>query len=108
MSPSEAKRIVLISTVGAGMLTTVAAFRKGRGPSLRAATGALIAGTILAAGAELQPDLAAGFALLLVVSAGFAVGGDAFEGIQAATQATSTDQPLVGYGNAVGGAIQTN
>jgi hypothetical protein len=81
MNSSEAKRLVLIGTVGTSVLTVATTFRRGKTPSYRIAVGALVVGTILAAGAEVQPKLAASFAMLMLTTAAFVVGGDAWDAI---------------------------
>ena len=95
MTPTEAKRLVVVGTVTAGTLSTVAAFRRGTGPSTRLAVGVFAAGTMLAVTAELAPSLAGGFAVLMLTTAVFVVGGDAWAGISDATSSRKIASPPV-------------
>jgi hypothetical protein len=88
MTPAQAKRYVLVGTIGAGGLSAIAAFRRGGIPSTRIAIGTVAAGVLLSIAAEVVPDLAGAFALLLLVTAAFVLGGDAWTGISAATAPT--------------------
>lgn len=116
-STSQAKRIVIVGCVGAGVLASVAVIRTGGpivtlpdpqggtapvgpsgaiGPSgprptgtamtlVRVFGGTLIVTVLLTGIAEFQPGLAAGFAALMLATAAFYLGGDAWEGISAIT-----------------------
>lgn len=89
MTPAEAKRLVVMGTVGAGTLTAVATLRKGGQVTPRLAVGVFVAGTMLAVGAEVAPGIAGGFAVLMLTTAAFVLGGDAWAGISEATSSTS-------------------
>lgn len=86
MTGPEAKRLVVVSTVGTAVLTTVAVYRRQRNaPPLRVAAGAVVVGVILATLAEPAPQVAAGLAVLMLTTAAFVLGGDAWAGISAIT-----------------------
>lgn len=88
MTPGEAKRLVVVGTVGAGTLAAIASIRRGGGVKPRLAVGVFATGTMLAVGAEVAPSVAGGIAVLMLVTSAFVLGGDAWAGI---TQATTTD-----------------
>jgi hypothetical protein len=90
MTPPEAKRLVVVGTMGAGVLSVVAAYRKSGGASPRIAVGVFATGTMLAIGAELAPGIAGSMAILMLVTAAFVIGGDAWAGITEATKASSS------------------
>jgi hypothetical protein len=85
MNTPDAKRLVVVSAVGTGVLTSIAMYRQGKVPTPRIAVGVLAAGVILATAAEVAPEIAAGFAVLMLTTAVFVVGGDAWAGVSAAT-----------------------
>lgn len=86
MTSAEAKRLIIVGTVGAGVLSAVALYRRGETPSPRIAVGVIGAGVILAALAEVTPGMAGAFGLIMLMTAMFVVGGDAWAGVtQAAT-----------------------
>lgn len=91
MNPPQAKRYVLVGVGGAAALAVVDAYRRGETPTPRIGVGAVAAGVVLSVLAEVVPDLAGGFALLMLTAAAFAVGGGAWKGITAATRPTPTD-----------------
>lgn len=85
-SPAQAKKIIIVAGVGAGVLSTIAAYRRTtNAPPIRVAAGALAATAILSAVAEFAPQLAAGFAALLLATASFVVGGDAWAAVSQIT-----------------------
>ena len=101
VTPADAKRFVVVGTVGAGTLSAIASFRRGAGVSPRLAVGVFAAGTILAVGAEVAPAIAGGMAVLMLVTAAFVLGGDAWAGITAATSTTTNS------GDRLGGSVAT-
>lgn len=111
MTPADAKRLVVVGVVGTGTLSAVAAFRRGDRPSVRLAVGVFAAGTILAVGAELAPDLAAGMAVLALTTSAFVLGADAWAGVAQATKTTGryTGPPngAIGAGVVAGGTLGT-
>jgi hypothetical protein len=91
MSQVSAKRLVVVGTIGAGVLTLVAAYRNPnpKRQPFRVVLGVFIAGVLLAVLAEVAPSLAAGFSMLMLATAAFVVGGDAWAGITAITAPTN-------------------
>lgn len=81
MTPTEAKRLVVVGTVGTGALSAIASYRREGSISPRIAIGVFAAGTILAVGAELVPAVAGGLAVLMLTTSAFVVGTDAWGGI---------------------------
>lgn len=90
MNAPEAKRLVLVGTMGAGVLSTVAAYRNRGGAGVRIAVGVFAAGTMLAVTAEVAPNIAAAFAMLMLITSAFVLGGDAWAGIAEAAQTAPT------------------
>jgi hypothetical protein len=90
LSVPQSKRYIVVATVGTGVLSTIAVYRRGDTPSPRLAAGVLASGVMLAVLAEVAPSLAGGFALLMLTTAVFVVGGDAWQGISNATSRTSS------------------
>jgi hypothetical protein len=86
MTGPEAKRFVLIGVTGAGALTAVDQLRKGNVPSVRIGVGVLATGVILMAAAEVAPSIAGGFAMLMLVTSAFVLGGGAWSGISTLTK----------------------
>jgi uncharacterized membrane protein YphA (DoxX/SURF4 family) len=86
----DAKRIVVVSTGATALLSVAAAYKRGDSPSPRIAVGAITVGTMLAVAAEFAPRLAAAFAALMLTSAVFVLGGDAWQGL---TSANKLDRP---------------
>jgi hypothetical protein len=95
-SSAQGKKLVLLGTIGTGALALVAAYRKpgdARRNPFRIALGVFIAGTLLAALAEVNPKLASAFAMLMLTTAAFVVGGDAWAGISAITSVKGDPTP---------------
>lgn len=86
MTRDQAKRYVIVSTVGVGTLGAVKAFRTGSGPTARQAFGVVASGAMLAILAELAPGIAGGLAILALTTAALVLGGDAWQGITTATK----------------------
>lgn len=86
MNAPDAKRLVVVSTVATGTLTVIALYRRGTTPTARVGVGVIGAGVILATIAEVAPNLAAAFAVLMLATSAFVAGGDAWEGLQTATK----------------------
>lgn len=82
----EAKRTVLLGTIGTGVLSAVAIVSKtSELPGPRIAVGVFVSGVMLSALAEVAPALAAGFGALMLVTAMFVLGGPAWAGISKIT-----------------------
>jgi hypothetical protein len=88
VNTANAKQLVVVSTLGTGLLTVIALYHKGKTPTPRVGVGVIASGVILATVAEVAPEIAAGFAVLMLTTAVFVVGGDAWAGLAAATAAT--------------------
>lgn len=85
-----------MGTIGTGALALVAAYRRpgdARRNPFRIAVGVFVAGTLLAALAEVNPKLASAFAMLMLTTAAFVVGGDAWQGISAITRVEGEPAP---------------
>lgn len=78
MNAAQAKRLTIASLTAAGVLAAVSDIaEEDRIPRLRILLGATGAGVILTLMADfLSPDLAAGFAILILVAAIFVTGDD--------------------------------
>lgn len=85
MTSDRAKELVVVSMVGTGVLTSISAYHRHSSPSPRIFVGVIAYGAILATVAEAAPDLAGAFAALVLVSAAFVVGPDAWQAITSAT-----------------------
>lgn len=88
MNTANAKQLVVVATMATGLLTVIALYHQGKTPSPRVGVGVVASGVILATVAEVAPEIAAGFAVLMLTTAAFVVGGDAWAGVSAATAAT--------------------
>jgi len=82
----QAKRYVVGSLLVAGVLTTTRDLAAGRPPQLRTVIGLAVAGVVLGVAADVQPGIAGGFALLLLISSIFVTGADALAAIREATK----------------------
>lgn len=91
MNPADAKKLVVVASAGTAVLSAIKAARAGSVPARRMVLGALVVAIVLSAGAEYQPDVAAGLATLMLITAVFVLGGDAAAGISAITQPTPTN-----------------
>lgn len=69
MNSTDAKRIVIVGTVGTAVVTSLGSMVGGQLPSARVPVGAFIAGVTLAMIAEAAPGPAAGFAIIMLVTA---------------------------------------
>lgn len=77
MSVPQAKRLVVIAFVVGGGLAAVGDFRQSRQlPRLRILIAAFVAAAILSAAADVAPDLAGSFAVLVLLSAFLIAGPD--------------------------------
>lgn len=82
LANSQAKRVVLVSVAGVGVLSTVAYVKRNDSlPPPRLIAGVFVSGVILAGIAEFQPSIAKGLAAVMLVTAAFAIGGDAWQGV---------------------------
>jgi hypothetical protein len=86
MNGPQAKRVVILSVATAGAMTTVRDLANGDPPHIRTILGVVVGGVLLAGLAEVQPSIAGGLALLLLTSAVFVVGGDAWAAISKAVK----------------------
>lgn len=78
----QAKRIILVSVAGTGVLTAVAfVHRESELPPTRVVAGVFITGVLLTTVAEFQPKIAAGLAALMLTTAAFALGKDSWAGV---------------------------
>jgi hypothetical protein len=77
-TPAQAKRLVLGGLGVAGIMAAAGDLASGEAPKLRIFIGACVAAAVLAMVAELQPELAAGLALLILLSATIAAGPTTF------------------------------
>jgi hypothetical protein len=84
-TPAQAKRLVIGGLGVAGIVAAVGDLSSGQAPQLRIFIGACIAGAVLAMVAEVQPELAAGLALLVLLSAAIAGGPATIEKVAGAT-----------------------
>jgi len=84
----DAKRLVLVGVTGAGALAAVESLRHGDVPSVRIGVGVLASGVLLLGIAEVAPAIAGGFAMLLLVTSAFVLGGGAWTGISRITNQT--------------------
>lgn len=81
MSPAQARRYVVVGVLGVGVVTTMNAFSEGHPPTIRTGIGLAALAVMLGIGAELAPELAAGFAVLALVTSLFVQGGPTFAAI---------------------------
>lgn len=81
MDTTQAKRYVILGAAGATAVASLNSISKGEWPSARIPLGGFVAGAMLAAMAEVWPNGAAGFALVLLTTAVFVVGGDAWSNL---------------------------
>jgi len=85
MTPADGKRLVLVGTVGTGVIAGVASLKKGTAPSAKIAVGVMVIGVTLAALAEVAPKPAGAIAMTALVSSAFVLGGDAWSGLAGIT-----------------------
>lgn len=76
MTDAKAKRVVLGALVAVGLLATARDLTGGRVPKVRIIIGAAVVAAMLTATAEVAPELAASFALLVLVTASLTAGAD--------------------------------
>lgn len=69
MTESHAKTLILASVGTSAVLASLDSISRGQRPDLRIFVGAGVTGFLLLVGAEVSPQLAGGFALLLLVGA---------------------------------------
>lgn len=94
MTPDVAKRYVIGGLVLSGVVAAAADLEGGEAPHLRILIGAVIAGTVLAVVAEGAPQVAASFALLILLSTVLAGGKPVATKVARLT--TSHDDPKPG------------
>lgn len=96
MTEDQARNLVLVGTFGAAGVTALGQVTRTKAlPSSRLLVGAAAAALILSLVLEVSPDLAAGLAALMLVTALFVLGGPAWSGIAAIT---SPPQPTATTG----------
>lgn len=101
LADSRAKRIVLVSVLGTGILTGIASVQRGNGlPPAKVVGGVVVSGVLLATLAEFQPRLAAGLAGLMLITAAVGMGDDAWKGVN---QAVTRKAPKPSTTSAGGG-----
>lgn len=103
----QSKRYIVVATVGTGVLSAIAVYRRGETPSPRLAAGVLASGVMLSVLAEVAPAIAGGIALLMLTTAVFVVGGDAWEGISNATRKPGSKGPEFKDPGAIGSTYDT-
>lgn len=103
MTSAQAKRLILVAVVAGGGLAVVRAYSKGESPSARIGLGATMAGVMLSVLAEVKPKIAGGLAMVMLSTAVFYVGGDAWKGISAAVAMNRA----ASVGSSTGGASMT-
>ena len=84
MTPRRAKRIILLAIIVAGTIAFVRQAAEGEIPSVRIAVGGFVALIMLTLIAEAAPEVAAGFAMLTLVSSIFVTGEPALSAITSA------------------------
>ena len=86
MTSESAEGLVVGALVVAGLVTTVADLADGHRPSLGLPIALTVAGMMLAAATDFAPDLAGGFAVLLMLGALLRVGTKSLPAIGRATR----------------------
>lgn len=88
------KSVIVASTVATGALSYVGAIRDPARAAqpIRIAAGTFMAGTMLAFLAEFAPELAAGLAALMLVTAAFVAGGPGWAAISSITAQRPTSR----------------
>lgn len=84
MTGADAQHIVVASLFAAGVIDATAEIAAGHAPSLRVGLGLTIAGVLLTGIAGSAPTVAAGFAVLVLVSSLFTTGVKALADIRKA------------------------
>lgn len=86
MTQGQAKRVIIIAVVASGALASIKPLTKGELPDSRIAIGVVLLAVILLTLAEISPEFAGAFGLLVLVSALFAIGPDSWNSLSAATK----------------------
>lgn len=81
MTPDRARRLVLGAVVGAGIAAFIRDASRQQLPRARAALALLIVAAVLLALTDLSPQLAVGFAVLVLTSAALGAGPGAFTAV---------------------------
>lgn len=81
MSDTKAKRLVLGAMVAVGLLAAARDLSGGTVPKVRIIIGAAVVAAMLTATAEVAPDLAVSFAMLVLVTATLTAGADTITAI---------------------------
>ena len=100
MSPAGGQHVVVYSLLTVGTLATINDLATGRGVSIRVPLGLAVAGFGLTALAESRPQLAASFALLILVSATFGLGAQVLDDVSRALDTGTTPPASAGGGTA--------
>lgn len=107
LANSQAKRVVLVSVAGVGVLSTVAYVKRNDSlPPPRLIAGVFVSGVILAGIAEFQPSIAKGLAAVMLVTAAFAIGGDAWAGVGQAVGNRAKSAAATATGGGGGGVMR--
>lgn len=96
--PTQAQRVVIMSTLGTGVLTVIGTAAKldptNPHPTIssgRVIIGTFVAGIMLSGLAQVQPDLASGLAALMLVTSMFVVGTPAWDALSHAVGGGTAD-----------------
>jgi hypothetical protein len=106
MDTAQAKRLVVVSCASAAAVASLADLATGTFPSARIPVGAFAAGAALTLLAEVAPQLAGGFAAVILVTAVFVVGGKAWPNVAAIFGTTPTAGARPSSLGAVAGAVR--
>lgn len=79
MNSAQAKRLVVVSVFLSGTLASVKPVSEGKAPDIKIAVGMVVLAIFLLTLAEIQPQLAGMFALLILFSSFFAVGPETYK-----------------------------
>lgn len=94
MTDAKAKRLVLGALVAVGLLATARDLTGGKVPKVRIVIGAAVVAAMLTATAEVAPELAVSFALLLLVTASLTAGADTITALGDAVRTGGPRKPV--------------
>lgn len=100
MTDLKARQIVVVSLAASGVLASVREIRQGHAPRVRILAGVFLSAVVLAMISEAAPDVAAGIALIVFVTA-ILTSGEVFDAVTnlLAAQASSGPPPSGNLGN---------
>lgn len=78
MNTAQAKRIIVVSVLLSGTLASIKPLTQNKLPDVKVAVGVIVIAVFLLTLAEVQPDVAGAFALLMLFSSMFAVGPETY------------------------------